>query len=172
MGRVRGVHDRVVHRLLPLLSAPHSVRTGHLIQDRLSRRLRFGRGYQVSAEISHLGGPHSGPHFCDLRTLHSPRLHARLEASENKFKCPCHGSGYDSEGVNFEGPAPRPMDRAKSRSLPTARFWWMFPSSTNGPRDSPARSTIRGVSANLENCRALLDWAGEDTCLTRGWEEV
>ncbi len=32
--------------------------------------------------------------------------------SENKFKCPCHGSGYDSEGVNFEGPAPRPMDRA------------------------------------------------------------
>lgn len=33
-------------------------------------------------------------------------------ASENKFKCPCHGSGYDSEGVNFEGPAPRPMDRA------------------------------------------------------------
>jgi cytochrome b6-f complex iron-sulfur subunit len=33
--------------------------------------------------------------------------------SENKFKCPCHGSGYDSEGVNFEGPAPRPMDRAE-----------------------------------------------------------
>jgi cytochrome b6-f complex iron-sulfur subunit len=34
------------------------------------------------------------------------------KATENKFKCPCHGSGYDSEGVNFEGPAPRPMDRA------------------------------------------------------------
>ena len=33
--------------------------------------------------------------------------------SENKFKCPCHGSGYDTEGVNFEGPAPRPLDRAK-----------------------------------------------------------
>ena len=35
------------------------------------------------------------------------------KASENKFKCPCHGSGYDSEGINFEGPAPRPMDRAR-----------------------------------------------------------
>jgi cytochrome b6-f complex iron-sulfur subunit len=35
------------------------------------------------------------------------------KASENKFKCPCHGSGYDSEGIAFEGPAPRPMDRAK-----------------------------------------------------------
>lgn len=33
--------------------------------------------------------------------------------AENKFKCPCHGSGYDSEGINFEGPAPRPMDRAQ-----------------------------------------------------------
>lgn len=31
--------------------------------------------------------------------------------SENKFKCPCHGSGFDTEGVNFEGPAPRPLDR-------------------------------------------------------------
>jgi cytochrome b6-f complex iron-sulfur subunit len=33
--------------------------------------------------------------------------------SENKFKCPCHGSGYDPEGRNYEGPAPRPMDRAR-----------------------------------------------------------
>ncbi len=30
---------------------------------------------------------------------------------ENKFKCPCHGSGFTPEGVNFEGPAPRPLDR-------------------------------------------------------------
>ena len=34
------------------------------------------------------------------------------KSAETKFKCPCHGSGYDTEGVNFEGPAPRPMDRA------------------------------------------------------------
>ncbi|MFQ5663571.1 MAG: ubiquinol-cytochrome c reductase iron-sulfur subunit [Terriglobia bacterium] len=34
------------------------------------------------------------------------------KARENKFKCPCHGSGYDTDGINFEGPAPRPMDRA------------------------------------------------------------
>ncbi len=32
--------------------------------------------------------------------------------SEKKYKCPCHGSGYDIEGINFEGPAPRPLDRA------------------------------------------------------------
>ena len=44
-------------------------------------------------------------------------------AQENKFKCPCHGSGFrglDGEdsapggaGINFEGPAPRPLERAK-----------------------------------------------------------
>ncbi len=32
---------------------------------------------------------------------------------ENKFKCPCHGSGYTKDGVNFEGPTPRPLERAK-----------------------------------------------------------
>ena len=31
----------------------------------------------------------------------------------NKFKCPCHGSGYYRSGVNFEGPAPRPLPRFK-----------------------------------------------------------
>ncbi len=30
----------------------------------------------------------------------------------NKFKCPCHGSGYYKSGVNFEGPTPRPLERA------------------------------------------------------------
>jgi cytochrome b6-f complex iron-sulfur subunit len=29
----------------------------------------------------------------------------------DKFKCPCHGSGYYITGVNFEGPTPRPLER-------------------------------------------------------------
>jgi cytochrome b6-f complex iron-sulfur subunit len=32
-------------------------------------------------------------------------------AAENKFKCPCHGSGFYPTGINFEGPAPRPLER-------------------------------------------------------------
>jgi cytochrome b6-f complex iron-sulfur subunit len=42
--------------------------------------------------------------------------------AENKFKCPCHGSGYDSEGINFEGPAPRPMDRAHIEVAPDGQI--------------------------------------------------
>ena len=30
---------------------------------------------------------------------------------EQKFKCPCHGSGFYINGINFEGPAPRPLER-------------------------------------------------------------
>jgi cytochrome b6-f complex iron-sulfur subunit len=35
---------------------------------------------------------------------------------EGKFKCPCHGSGFygpamGDPGINFEGPAPRPLER-------------------------------------------------------------
>lgn len=44
------------------------------------------------------------------------------KAAENKFKCPCHGSGYDSEGINFEGPAPRPMDRAHVAVAPDGQI--------------------------------------------------
>lgn len=31
--------------------------------------------------------------------------------SDRKFKCPCHGSGFKITGINFEGPAPRPLER-------------------------------------------------------------
>ncbi|MGQ0634680.1 MAG: ubiquinol-cytochrome c reductase iron-sulfur subunit [Planctomycetaceae bacterium] len=37
---------------------------------------------------------------------------------EQKFKCPCHGSGFYITGINFEGPAPRPLERAAIRLAP------------------------------------------------------
>lgn len=33
--------------------------------------------------------------------------------SEGKYKCPCHGSGFTMDGMNFEGPAPRALERLK-----------------------------------------------------------
>jgi cytochrome b6-f complex iron-sulfur subunit len=33
--------------------------------------------------------------------------------NDRKFKCPCHGSGFKQDGTNFEGPAPRPLERFK-----------------------------------------------------------
>ena len=32
---------------------------------------------------------------------------------EDKFRCPCHGSGFRRDGTSFEGPAPRSLERLK-----------------------------------------------------------
>ncbi len=37
---------------------------------------------------------------------------------EQKYKCPCHGSGFYVTGINFEGPAPRPLERVGIRVAP------------------------------------------------------
>jgi cytochrome b6-f complex iron-sulfur subunit len=42
--------------------------------------------------------------------------------AEQKFKCPCHGSGFYPNGVNFEGPAPRPLERYKIFMDPTGNI--------------------------------------------------
>ena len=84
--------------------------------------------------------------------------------AENKFKCPCHGSGYDSEGINFEGPAPRPMDRAKVEIAPDGQILVDVSKLYQWPKGQPSHvQRSGGVSANLENCRASLDLAGSRT---------
>ncbi len=51
--------------------------------------------YVIEAKCTHLG--------CTPNWL----------AAEGKFKCPCHGSGFTPDGINIEGPAPRPLERFK-----------------------------------------------------------
>ena len=78
------------------------------VSDKWIKALRFwlvrfdDRFVALSATCTHLG--------CTPRYL----------ATEDKFKCPCHGSGFRGFkggwmqlGVNFEGPAPRPLERYK-----------------------------------------------------------
>jgi cytochrome b6-f complex iron-sulfur subunit len=51
-------------------------------------RREDGRFFAISAICTHLG--------CTPNWF----------ASEDKFKCPCHGSGFHRDGTNFDGPAP------------------------------------------------------------------
>jgi cytochrome b6-f complex iron-sulfur subunit len=70
-----------------------------LIDERWKPTQRFfvvrerDRVYALSARCTHLG--------CTINWFGDLRV----------FKCPCHGSEYHSNGVNFAGPAPRPLDR-------------------------------------------------------------
>ncbi|MED5329864.1 MAG: ubiquinol-cytochrome c reductase iron-sulfur subunit [Planctomycetota bacterium] len=61
--------------------------------DPLSERADVSGIYALSTTCTHLG--------CIPNWL----------AADRKFKCPCHGSGFRSSGMNFEGPAPRPLER-------------------------------------------------------------
>jgi cytochrome b6-f complex iron-sulfur subunit len=78
------------------------------VSDKWIKALRFwlvrfdDRFVALSATCTHLG--------CTPRYL----------GTEDKFKCPCHGSGFrgfkagfPALGVNYEGPAPRPLERYK-----------------------------------------------------------
>jgi len=65
--------------------------------------------------------------------------------SENKFKCPCHGSGYDSEGVNFEGPAPRPMDRAHVEIAPDGQILVDVAKLYQWPKGQPSQFNDQGA---------------------------
>jgi len=65
--------------------------------------------------------------------------------SENKFKCPCHGSGYDSEGVNFEGPAPRPMDRAHVETAPDGQILVDVSKLYQWPKGQPSQFNEEGA---------------------------
>jgi len=42
--------------------------------------------------------------------------------TESKYKCPCHGSGFTQQGVNFEGPAPRALERLKIALAPDGQI--------------------------------------------------
>lgn len=70
-----------------------------LVDERWKPTQRFfvvrerDRIYALSARCAHLG--------CTVNWF----------ADQHIFKCPCHGSEYHSNGINFAGPAPRPLDR-------------------------------------------------------------
>jgi cytochrome b6-f complex iron-sulfur subunit len=63
-------------------------------------RKNDGSFYCVSLSCTHLG--------CT----------ANWKASEGIFHCACHGSKFDEMGINFAGPAPRPLDRFKISMTP------------------------------------------------------
>ncbi len=71
------------------------------VESRWKKEHRFfvvrenSRIYSLFARCTHLG--------CTVNWFQGLKI----------FKCPCHGSQFYSNGVNFAGPAPRPLDRLK-----------------------------------------------------------
>jgi cytochrome b6-f complex iron-sulfur subunit len=78
---------------------PRNFEEGKVVENFKDRNMWIvkyqGKLYALSTTCTHLG---CTPNW--------------LEA-DKKFKCPCHGSGFYKSGINFEGPAPRPLERAR-----------------------------------------------------------
>ena len=80
-----------------------------------------GSGYADAAQVyEKWKDPHSVWIVKEKNRLYA--VHARCThlgctpnwfADDKVFKCPCHGSQFQSNGFNFAGPAPRPLDRFK-----------------------------------------------------------
>ncbi len=79
----------------PAALPPNSVSSRFVRQWRVFLVRRDDRVFAIHARCTHLG--------CT----------PRWRASAHKFKCPCHGSGFTIDGINIEGPAPRPLERAR-----------------------------------------------------------
>jgi cytochrome b6-f complex iron-sulfur subunit len=99
---VRFMYPRVLFEPSPVFRAglPSDYQIGEVSEKfKDSHRVWIVRNeggiYAILAICTHLG--------CTPRWL----------KAEDKYKCPCHGSGYYRDGINFEGPAPRPMDHLK-----------------------------------------------------------
>lgn len=56
---------------------------------------------------------HAGGFYALLTTCTHLGCTPNFLSAEVKFKCPCHGSGFRITGINFEGPAPRPLERCR-----------------------------------------------------------
>ncbi|MGA7700234.1 MAG: Rieske 2Fe-2S domain-containing protein [Thermoguttaceae bacterium] len=44
------------------------------------------------------------------------------QESQQRFRCPCHGSAFTKEGINVAGPAPRPLERCAIRIADDGRL--------------------------------------------------
>ena len=146
MGGVRGVHDRVVHRLLPLLSAAHSC-SSQPLQFKIGYPADFGLGVDTKFQQKYRIWVDRTPDRIFVIYARCTHLGCTPDwkPAENKFKCPCHGSGYDSEGVNFEGPAPRPMDRAKVEIAPDGQILVDVSKLYQWPKGQPSAVQRRGA---------------------------
>ncbi len=73
-------------------------------------------------------------------------------SSQKRFRCPCHGSNFDHNGVTIAGPAPEPLRRALITLTNTGNIL-IDRSNTISFQDSQKLSGYKILNKDFENSR-------------------
>lgn len=77
-----------------------------------ARAMRVGEVRYVPAARAYLVRGRDGFYALSAVCTH---LGCLVNHKGNGFQCPCHGSRFDTRGMNLSGPAPRPLPRLAVR---------------------------------------------------------
>ena len=99
------------------LGAPEAFADGiTYLEDQNIFLVKEGSTFQaMSAVCTHLGCTVKLARFNPPRTV---QRDGKTVEERQEFHCPCHGSRYHGDGVNYAGPAPRPLDRFQVSRAP------------------------------------------------------
>jgi Rieske Fe-S protein len=71
--------------------------------------------YAISGACTHLG---CTVKYTKLNQPKSVEIDGEKKSIPFEFHCPCHGSKFYSDGTNYAGPAPKPLQRVKLEMSP------------------------------------------------------
>ncbi len=98
-----------------LLEKPHIFTIGTPTEFKVPGGADFDGGYRVFEKWKEEQSVWIVREDDRMYAVHSKCTHLGCTPNwfpdEGVFKCPCHGSQFNSNGTNFAGPAPRPLDR-------------------------------------------------------------
>ncbi len=101
------LHDRAGAEIV--VGRPDEFRVAE-VSDRFARTHRL----YVIREVDHI-------HALSSVCTHLGCI-TRWQASQDRFKCFCHGSSFGRDGDPIEGPAPRPLERLQITLTPSAQI--------------------------------------------------
>jgi cytochrome b6-f complex iron-sulfur subunit len=117
LGTAAGLWTAAVARLMLPATAARAARPRKIGPPADYRRGRVEIKYHDSLGVWVVHGVYRGqPQIYALRvTCTHLGCVTVWDDRRQKFRCPCHGSGFGADGVNCEGPAPRPLERCAIR---------------------------------------------------------